>query len=142
MGGLVLLGESGGDLLLDARVVGEEGFEAVPDLEGLVVFLGALIDASQGLEDFEQVVSRRFSFEGAFEGGCGLFRLADQDEGLAEIVGGQVIVGPGGLGLSKRGDGGGVLSALTFEEAEDQPGGSIGRFLGDAFLICLDESVE
>ena len=31
--GLVLLGEGRGDLLLDARVVGEEGFQPVPDLE-------------------------------------------------------------------------------------------------------------
>ncbi len=142
LGGLVLLGECGGDLFLDARVVGEEGFEPVPDLKGLVVFLGALVDAAEGLEDFEEVVPRRFSFESAFESGGGLFGLADQDQGLSEVVGGQVIVGSGGLGLSQGGDGGGILSALAFEQAEDQPAGAIIRVLGDAILIRLDERVE
>ena len=85
-GGLVFLGEGGGDLLLDARVAGEERFEAVPDLEGLVVFLGALVDAAEGLEDVEEVGAGGLAFEGAFEGGGGLFGLTDQDEGLAEII--------------------------------------------------------
>ena len=142
LGGLVLLGECRGDLFLDASVVGEEGFEPVPDLEGLVVFLGALIDAAQGLEDFEEVVPRRLAFESAFESGGGLFGLADQDEGLAEVIGGQGIVGSGGLGLSKGGDGGGVLAALAFEEAEDQPAGAVLGVLGEAILIGLDEGVE
>ena len=63
-GGLVLLGEGLGDLLLDARVAGKEGFEPVPDLEGLVVFLGALVDAAESLEDFEEVVAGGFSRRG------------------------------------------------------------------------------
>ena len=134
-GGLVFLGEGGGDLLLDAWVVGEEGFESVPDLEGLVGFLGALVDAAQGLEDFEEVVAGGLSFEGAFESGGGLFGLADQDECLSEIVRGQGIVGSGGLGLAGGGDGGGVLAALAFEEPEDEPAGAVVGFLGDAVLV-------
>ena len=134
-GGLVFLGESGGDLLLDARVVGEESFEPVPDLEGLVGFLGALVDAAEGLEDLEEVVAGGLAFEGAFESGGGLFGLADQDEGLAEIIRGQGIVGSGGLGLAEGRDGGGVLAALDFEEAEDQPAGAILGVLGDAVLV-------
>ncbi len=91
-GGLIFLGEGGSDLFLDARVAGEDGFEAVPDFEGLVVFLGALVDAAQSLEDVEQIGASGFSGEGAFEGEGGVFGLADQDESLAEVVGGQGIV--------------------------------------------------
>ena len=58
-GGLIFLGEGGSDLFLDARVAWEDGFEAVPDFESLVVFLGALIDASEGLEDVEEIGARR-----------------------------------------------------------------------------------
>src|SRR5262249_45368034 len=39
--GQVLLGECGGDLLLDAEVAGEECLEPRPDPEGLVGLLGA-----------------------------------------------------------------------------------------------------
>ena len=74
------------------------------------------------------------ALEGALEGGGGLFGLADQDEGLAEVVRGQGIVGPRGLRLAKSGDGGGVLAALEFEQAEDQPGGAVVGILGDAVL--------
>ena len=125
LGGLVLLGQGRGDLLLDARVVGEQGLEAAPDGQGLVVLLGALIDAAQGLEDLQEVVARGLALQGAFEGVGGLLGLADQDEGLSEVVGGQGVVGAMGLGLPERGDGGGVLPALEFEQAEDQPGGAV-----------------
>ena len=123
-------------------VVGEEGFEAVPDLQGLVVFLGALVDAAQGLEDVEEVVAGGLASEGAFEGLGGLFGLADQDEGLAEVKRGQGVVGAGGFGLLEGGDGGGVLAALEFEEAEDQPGGAVVGILGEAVAVGLDEGVE
>ena len=91
---MVFIGEGGGDLFLDAWVAGEKGFEAVPDCEGLFVFLGALIDASECLEDVEEIGSGGFSRECAFEGYGGIFGLADQDEGLAEIEGGQGIRWP------------------------------------------------
>ena len=132
MAGWFSSASAGGDLFLDAGVVGEEGFEAVPDLEGLVVFLGALVDASQGLEDFEEVIAGGLAFEGAFEGGGGLFGLADQDESLAEIIRGQGIIGSSGLGLAEGRDGGGVLAALAFEEAQDEPGSAIVGVFGDA----------
>ena len=98
-GGLVFLGEGGGDLLSDAWVVGEEGFEAVPDLEGLVGFLGAFVDAAQGLEDFEEVVAGGLSSRGAFKGAGGLFGLTDQNESLSQVIRGQGVVGSSGLGL-------------------------------------------
>ena len=103
-GGLILLGERLGDLFLDARVAGEEGFEPVPDLESLVVLLGTLVDAAESLEDIEQIGASGLSGESAFKGFGGILGLADQDECLAEIVGGQGIVGAVGLGF---------LSAVT-----------------------------
>ncbi len=42
----------------------------------------------------------------------------------------------------ESGDGGGVLPALAFEQAEDQPGGAVVGVLGDAVAIRLDEGVE
>ena len=131
-----------GDLLLDARVVGEEGFEPVPDLEGLVVFLGALVDAAQGLEDVEEIGAGGFSCEGAFECLGGVFGLTDQDEGLSEVEGGQGVARPVGFGVLESGDGGGILPALEFEEAEDEPGGAVVGFLVEAVAIRLDEGVE
>ncbi len=137
--GLVFFGECRGDLLPDALVVGKECLEAVPDLEGLVVFLGALVDATQGLEDFEEVVAGGFAGEGAFERGGGQVGLTDQDEGLAEIVGGQGVVGPSGLGLPEGLDGGGVLAALRFEEADHEPAGAVVGSFGEAVVVTLDE---
>jgi hypothetical protein len=93
LGGLVLLGQRGSDLLLDARVVGEEGLEPSPDLEGLVGLLGALVDASQRLEDLQEVVACGLAPQGALEGVGGLLGLADEDEGLSEVIGGQRVVG-------------------------------------------------
>ena len=142
LGRLVLLGQSGGDLLLDARVVGEEGLEASPDGQGLVVLLGALVDPAQCLEDLHEIIPRGLALQGAFKGGGGLLGLADQDQGLAEVVGGQGILGPMGLGLPERGDGGGVLPALEFEEPENQPGGAVVRGLGSTVAIGLDEGIE
>ena len=98
-GGLVFLGECLGDLFLDASVAGEEGFEPAPDLEGLVVFLGALVDAAQGLKDIEQIGASGLSGECAFKGLGGIFGLADQDECLSEIKGGQGIIRSGGSRL-------------------------------------------
>ena len=111
--------------------------------EGLVVFLGALIDASECLEDVEEVGASGFAREGAFECLGGVFGLADQDEGLAEIVGGQgIILARLVFGFAERGDGGGILAALKFEEAEDEPGGAVVGFLVEAVAIGLDEGVE
>ena len=141
-GGLIFLGERLGDLFLDAGVAGEEGFEPVPDLEGLVVFLGALVDAAEGLEDVEQVGAGGLSRQRALEGFGGVFGLTDQDEGLAEIEGGQGVVGSVSLGLFERGDGGGILAALEFEQPEDQPGGAVVRILVEAVAIGLDEFIE
>ncbi len=142
LGRLVLLGECGGDLFLDAKIVGEERFESVPDLKSLFVFLRALVDASQCLEDLEKVVSGRLSCESAFKSGGSLFGLADEDQGLAEIKRGQGVVGPGGFCLLQSGHGSGILPALAFEEAQDQPAGAIIGLLGNSILIRLDEGVE
>ena len=122
---LVLLGQRRGDLLLHAGVVGEQRLQPRPDRQRLVGFLRALVDPPQGLEDLQQVVPRRLALERALEGVGGLLGLADQDQGLAEVIRGQGIVGPGGLGLAERGDGGGVLAALELQQAEDQRGGAV-----------------
>ena len=73
--------------------------------EGLVVLLGPLVDAAECLEDVEQVGAGGLSREGAFESQGGVFGLADQDEGLAEIVGGQ--------GIARGGVSSAFLSAVT-----------------------------
>jgi len=67
LGGLVLLGQGRGDLLLHPEVVREEGLKAILDLEGLVGLLGALVHAAQRLEDFQQVVTLRPAADGPLE---------------------------------------------------------------------------
>ena len=47
-----------------------------------------------------------------------------------------------GLGFPERGDGGGVLPALEFEESEDQPGGAVLGILGTTVAVRLDERIE
>ena len=79
---------------------------------------------------------------GAFEGLRGVFGLTDQDEGLAEIEGGQGVVGAVGFGILEGGDGCGVLAALEFEEAEDEPGGSVVGFLLEPVPIGFDEGIK
>ena len=128
--GLVLLRERGGDLFLDAWVVGKERFEPAPDLERLVVLLRPLVDAAEGLEDFKQIVTRRFSLERALESGGGLFGLTDQHQGLSEVVRRQAIIRARRLGLLKGRDGGGILSALAFEQTR----GSASRCRRPGFL--------
>ncbi len=77
-----------------------------------------------------------------FEGVGGLLGLADQDQGLAEIVGGQGVVRAVGLGLSEGGDGGGVLTSLEFEQPEDEGGRSVVGGLLQSVAVGLDEGVE
>ncbi len=140
--GLVFFGESRGDLLLDSGVIGEEGVEAVPDLEGLIAFLSALVDAAEGLEDFEEVVTSGLALESAFKSGRGRVGLSDQDERLPEIIGGKGIKSARGFGLFESCDGGGILAALEFEQSEDQPGGAVFGVFGGAVLERLDEGIE
>ena len=83
-----------------------------------------------------------FSGEGAFEGEGGVFGLTDQDEGLAEIVGGQGIILAGFLGLGEGSDGGGILAALKFEESQNEPGGAVIGVFVEAVAIRFDEGVE
>ena len=44
--------------------------------------------------------------------------------------------------LVERGDGGGILAALKFEEAQDEPGCAVIGILVEAIAIRLDEGVE
>ena len=46
------------------------------------------------------------------------------------------------LGLFERGDRGGILPALEFEQPEDQPRGAVVGFLVEAIAIRLDELIE
>ncbi len=116
-GGLIFLAERLGDLFLNAGVAGEEGFEASPDLEGLLILLGALVDAAESLKDIEQIGASRLAGESALKGFSGILGLADQDECLPEIIGGQGIIGPVSLGLFERGDGRGVLPCAGIQAA-------------------------
>jgi hypothetical protein len=69
-------------------------------------------------------------------------RFADQHERLAEVVAGQRVVGPVLLGLAEGGDGGRVLAALGFEQAQDHPGGAVRGVLGGAVGELLHQRVE
>jgi len=142
LGGLVLLGQGRGDLLLHPEVVREEGLTAIPDLEGLVGLLGALVHAAQRLEDFQQVVALRPAADGPLERLGGALRLADQHQFLAEVISRQRVAGAGGLGLAQGLDGRGVLAALRLEQAQDQPGGAVAGGLGRAVAQRLEEKVE
>ena len=127
----------------DAWVVGEEGFEPVPDLEGLVGFLGALVDAAQGLEDFEEVVARGLSLKSALRRRRRPVRAGRPGRGP-----GRDNKGAGGrrVGWSRPARRAVTAAASwprwTFEEPEDQPAGAILGILGDAVLVGLDEGVE
>ena len=142
LGGLILFRQCGGDLFLDAEIIGEEGLEAAPDLDGLVVLLSALVDASQGLEDLQEVVALRLPLQGPFEGGGGLIGLADQDQGLAQVVRRHGVIRTYALGLPQRRDRRGILPALGFEEPEDQPGGAVPGILGEPVTERLEELIE
>ncbi len=141
-GGLVLLGHRRGDLLLHAGIVGEQGLEPRPDRQRLIGLLGPLVDPSQGLEDLQQVGARRLPLEGSLEGLGGLLGLSDQHQGLAQVVGGQGILEPGGFGLTQRGDGGGVLPALELQQPEDHGGGAVLRVLGHPIAVRLDQLIQ
>ncbi len=62
-GRLIFLGEGQGEVAPErAASAGKKRFSRlVPDLEGLVVFLGSLVDATEGLEDVEEVGAGGFS---------------------------------------------------------------------------------
>ena len=139
---LVLFGKCLRNLLLHSRVAGKEGLEPAPDLHGLVVLLSPLINAAECLKDVEQVGAGGLSCQGTFKSQGRVFGLADQNECLSEIKGGQGIAGAVCLGVLECGDGGGVLPALKFEESEDEPCLAVVWLRLEPVAIRLDERIE
>ena len=134
--------ERGGDLVLDAGVVGVELFQPVPHRQGLFRLLRALVDAAEGLEDVEQVGAVRLAGERPLERLGGGVRLADEHQGLPEVVGRDRVVGQGRLRLAEGGDGGGVTAALALEQADNHPGDAVFRVLLCARRVLGDQLVE
>ena len=87
-------------------------------------------------------VAGRFPHQSAFKSFGGVFGLADQDEGLPKIVGGQGINWPVGFGVFERGDGGGILAALEFKQSQDEPCRAVVRLLLQPVAIRLDELIK
>ncbi len=140
--GLRLLGQGGGDLLLDPRVVGELLLQAGPDGQRLVVPVRPLIHPAEALEDLQEVGPARLPAQGPLERLRRVVGLADEDERLPEVIGRQGVVGPGGLGLPQVRHGQGIATPLRLDQAEDQPARAVVGVGGDPVLVGLQERVE
>ena len=139
---LPLVGQGGGDLLLDAGVVGVLSFEPGPHVEGLVGLLRPLVDAAEGAVNVEQVVAVRLAQDGALEGTRRVFRPADEDQDLAQVERRQGTRGQGLLGLGERGDGRPVLAPLGLDQADDHPRRAVLRIGLRAGRVLADELVQ
>ena len=72
----------------------------------------------------------------------GLVGLADQDEGLAQIIGRQSVVLSLLLGLAQCRDRRRVAAALGLEQPEQKPGDAITRVVRCSIRVRLDQGVE
>ena len=130
-GGLVFLGEGLGDLFLHARVTGEERFEPSPDLESLVVLLGDADKRGPAPGRCRADRCEPAFAQSALKGFGGVLGLADQHERLPEIKGRQGIIPRWVSACLSRRDGRRVLSALEFEQPQDEPGSAVPGILRD-----------
>ncbi len=123
-------------------VVGELGLEAGPDGGRLLVLAAPLVEPAERLEDLERIVARRLAGQGPLEGLGRRAGLADEHERLAQVEGGQRVVGAEPLGLAERRHRRRVAAPLGLEEADQERRQPVVRVLRGPVAIRPDQLVE
>ena len=109
------------DFFLHLLIAWEGGFESFPNGERLLVAVGALVDAAKVLRHFEQVSPRGFVVDSALECSGGGIDLAEQDQGLTQVIADEWIFRIEQLGLFECDCRLRVLASLHSKHADDEP---------------------
>ena len=114
----------------------------MPDGERFLGALGTLMHPSQLLKDLEQISSLRVSCDRPFEGRHRFLGLAEQQQGLSQVITRQCIIGQYFFCFSECVDGTGVFSAMSFEQPQQHPSRTVIRRSLDTIAQRLHEVVE